>query len=680
MNARNGSGRFPRLLEPGRIGTLEVRNRILMCPMGDNLAQEDGCPSETSMDYFEARARGGVGLILVGSVAVSWPEGSYNPNQSALSDDRMIPAFAELANRVHRHGAKIAAQLSHGGVTAVNDIRDGRPLWVPSAPKPGSPDPLMGMVTPDEQALQSRPMRAPTAKVAIHEMTKDDIRWLVGKFADAAERARRAGLDGVEVHAGHGYVLSSFLSPAKNRRTDEYGGSTENRVRILVEVLEAIRARVGRDFPVWCRVDSIEFDEPNGITPELACDVARAIEAAGGDAIHASANGLAGSALTYTKGHTTHEPSGLLELASTIKKAVGIPVIAVGRIEPEAAEEAIAAGRCDFVAMGRKLLADPELPKRLAEGRAEDVRPCMYHYTCISQIFLREPVRCMANPSTGREAELEFGEAKRSRRVLVVGGGPAGLEVARIAALRGHAVRLYEREDRLGGRLALAAETYDPNRRMFEWLVRQVGALPIDVRLGASCDERAVEEWGAEVVVLATGGLWPKPSIPGGDAAHVATVDDLRAVFEGRVELGARIAILGGGRAACGLADRFVRRGHAVTILEPSGVFAAQMGLPGRWRIVHELRELGVTLVPHAKVEAIEEAAVRWLDAEGATQRTDADHVVVTTGATASQPDFASKLVGPGGQALEVHRVGDCAEIGFVRGALESAVRIGRAL
>lgn len=667
---------YRHLLSPGRIGPVDVRNRILMCPMGDNLAQENGEPSATSMDYFEARARGGVGLIIVGSVAVSWPEGSYNPNQSALSEDRMIPAFSELAKRVHAHGARIAAQLSHGGITAVNDMRDGRPLWVPSMPSAGTPDPLMAMVTPEEQALQSRPMRAPTASTSLHEMTRADIEWLIERFAAAAERAKRAGLDGVELHAGHGYIISSFLSPAKNRRTDEYGGSFENRSRLLVEVIRAVRERVGQDFAVWCRIDSIEFWEKDGITPELAGRTARVIQDAGGDAIHASANGLGGSALTYTEGHTTHAPGRLLEFAAAIREHVTIPVIAVGRIEPEVAESAIAEGRADFVAMGRKLLADPELPNKLAEARPEDVRPCLYHYNCIGQIFLREPVRCWNNPATGREAEFDFAPSQRALRVLIVGGGPAGLEAARLATLRGHRVLLCEADDRLGGRFALAAATYEPNARMLAWLEGQVRKLDVEVRLNERCDLGDLSGYDAEAVIIATGGTWARPALPGADADHVLTVDALRPVFEGRRKLGREVVILGGGRAGVGLADYCLGEGHSVTLLEASAVFAEQMGLPGRWRIVHELCERGAQLIGQARPLAIDASGVVWADPDGKESRTPAQTVLIANGASPVTP--SPPTVDAQGRPL--FAIGDRAEIGFVRGAMESAARIAGSL
>ncbi len=670
---------YSHLLSPGRIGRLETRNRILMCPMGDNLARDDGELSDASLDYFEARARGGAGILIVGSVAVSWPEGSYNPNQSALSDDRMIPGFRELARRVHTHGTKLVAQLSHGGLTAVNDIRDGRPLWVPSPPAPASPDPLMSMVTPEEAELQSRPQRAPTARTAIHEMTRDDITWLITRYADAAERAQRAGLDGVEIHAGHGYIISSFLSPAKNKREDTYGGSFENRTRLLVETIEAIRDRVGRDFAVWCRIDSIEFGEPGGITPELAAETARVIEAAGGDAIHASANGRSADALTYTEGHTVHAPAHLLDLAARIKRRVGIPVIAVGRIEPEVGDAAIAEGKIDFVAMGRKLLADPDLPIKLAQGRPEDVRPCMYHYNCIGQIFLREPVRCWNNPATGREAELRTQPVEQSRRILVVGGGPAGLEAARLARLRGHSVALCEASDRLGGRFALAARTYEPNARMLAWLEHQVGKLGVDVRLQTQVDAKdpaRVDGGAPDAVLVATGAEWPTPSIPGADAEHVYTVDLLRPIVEGTASLGESVAILGGGRAGVGLADLLLSRGHRVTLLEESGVFAAQMGLPGRWRIVRELERSGARLLANARASEIKRGEIRYVDAEGVESAAKADSVVVAGGARPTPT--ARAIVGDDG--IETHLIGDCAEVGFVRGAMESAARVVAAL
>jgi 2,4-dienoyl-CoA reductase (NADPH2) len=645
--------------------------------MGDNLAQHDGCVSDAQLAYFEARARGGVGGIIVGSVAVTWPAGSYNPSQTALSDDRMIPRFAALAERIHAHGAKLFAQLTHGGITAVNDIRDGRPMWVPSFPKPKPPDPLMAMVTPEEDAKRSSHLRAPTAKASLHVMTQADIDALVRAFADAAARAQRAGLDGVELHAGHGYLLANFLSPALNSRTDAYGGPLENRARLLLEVLGTVRARVGRDFAVWCRLDGIEFFDEHGITNADACRTAELAEAAGADAIHVSANGAMGRAITYTEGHTTHAPGHLLPLAAAVKKRVRVPVIAVGRIEPEVAEATLAAGEADFIAMGRKLLADPELPSKLAAARPEDVRPCLYHYNCIGQIFLREPVRCWVNPATGRERELAAAPASRPKRVLVIGGGPAGLEAARQLALRWHDVTLFEASHRLGGKLALAARTYEPNARLLAWLEGQVRKAGVKLELGRVLDLDAVAAREAEAVVVATGAHWERPALPGAEAPHVLRVDDLVEFLEGRAALpGERVAILGGGRAGVALADVCAARGHSVSVLEPTRVFAEQMGLPGRWRIVHELTQRGVRLIANASAAEIAADHIVYRDETGALQRAPADVVLIASGAR-SDDSLARRLREHG---VDARAIGDCAELGFVRGALESAARVAAAI
>ncbi|MGH7287147.1 MAG: effector protein, partial [Myxococcota bacterium] len=409
---------YAHLLAPGRIGALTLRNRILMAPMGTNQERGDGHLGDTILDYYEARARGGVGLVIAGVAAITWPEGACNPNQAALSDDRFLPDWEEFARRCHRHGARAAAQLQHASKVAQEDVKAGRPMWVPSIPHAKAGD-LFVELTREEVAKAAAAFQAAGAKVAYHVMSEADIAFLVERFADAAERAERAGLDGVELHAGHGYVLSAFLSPASNLRSDAYGGSPENRARFLVETLRAVRARVGASFAVWCRIDAKEFRIPGGISEEDARRSAELAEAAGADAVHVSAYADPTSGIAFTDAPLVHQPAGFLPFAEAIKKRLRIPVIAVGRLEPDVADEAIRDGRCDFVAMGRKLLADPELPRRLAEGRADAARPCIYAYRCVGNVFLREASRCVVNPALGREAELTPKPAGRPRRIAV---------------------------------------------------------------------------------------------------------------------------------------------------------------------------------------------------------------------------------------------------------------------
>ena len=382
---------FEHLMSPGRIGGMELRNRIFMTPMGSNTADDEGYCGERLRQYYGARAEGGAALLIMGSVAISWPVGSANWRQVAISDERFIPGLKSVADVVHGHGAKLAVQLQHAGLTAMNDIRDGRPMLTPSVPKEKEGD--MGpCLFPEEAAAMSTPYANPHARVAYQVATEEDIAWLIGQFADAADRAQRAGIDAVELHAGHGYVIHSFLNPSVNQRTDRWGGTLENRARLLVEVIRAIKQRCGSDYPVWCRIDGIEFLTEGGITHEDAKDTARMAEAAGADAIHVSSYADASKGESFTTAHTTHTPCGFVDYAAGIKAVVRIPVITAGRIEPEVGDRLIRQGRIDFVTMGRKLLADPELPRKIREGRAQRDPP-LHLLLHLHQPDLREPQR-----------------------------------------------------------------------------------------------------------------------------------------------------------------------------------------------------------------------------------------------------------------------------------------------
>lgn len=671
---------FAHLLAPGRIGTLELRNRILMCPMGDNQATADGYVTDQQIAYFEARAAGGAALLIVGSVGVTAPDGLSSPRQAALSHASMLPGYARLAERVHAHGAKLALQLVHNGKNAVMDIVAGRPMLVPSYPKSSPPDALMGMLTADEVEKMGTPSQVKGARVAYHEMTREDIVALAERYADSAELARRAGVDGVELHAGHGYLIDTFLSPTTNRRTDEYGGPVENRARFLIDVIEAIRRRVGRDYPVWCRINGEEL-LIEGETLADACRVAELAEAAGADAIHVSTYADPARAIGYSEAHATHVPGRFLAHAAAVKARVRIPIIAVGRIDPELAEATLAKGDADFVAMGRKLIADPELPNKLARGEREDVRPCMYHYRCISQIFVSSSVACAVNAFTGREAELRMTPAARPARVLVVGGGPAGMEAARLAALRGHRVTLIEAGPALGGRFRFAAATSEPNAELLDWLERQVSKHDVEVRLGTRVDDSEIEQLaqaGFDHVLVATGARWSRPAIPGIDAAHVHDVDGLGPWLEGRLgRADEPVVVLGGDKPGVALATLARRRGSAsVTLLEASSVFAASNGVVGRWRYVHDAREAGVALEGGARVLGIESDRVRFVDGRGREREAAAARVLVTLGAVPD--DSLARALGARGVAARA--IGDCRALGRIEGAMRDATEIVLAL
>lgn len=671
------SERYAHLLAPGQIGTLRLRNRILMCPMGDNQATADGYVTEQQIAYFEARARGGAGLLLVGSVGVTAPDGLSSPHQSALVNESMVEGWARLAERVHAHGAKLALQLVHNGKNAVMDIVAGRPMLVPSKPRASPPDALMGMLTADEAERMGTPNQVKGARVTYHEMTRDDIARMAERHADCVELARRAGVDAIELHAGHGYLIDGFLSPTTNHRTDEYGGPVENRARFLVEVFGAIRRRVGRDYPVWCRVNGEEFFTA-GETLSDACRVAELAEAAGADAIHVSTYADPSRAIGFTEAHATHTPGRFLDHAAAVKQRVGIPVIAVGRIDPELAESTIAAGRADFVAMGRKLIADPELPNKLMRGEREDVRPCMYHYRCISQIFVSSKISCAVNAFTGREAELRLTPAAASRRVLVVGGGPAGMEAARLAVLRGHLVTLVEAKAELGGRFCMAAATSEENAELLRWLERQVGKLGIEIVLGKTWSAEEIAARGFDHVLVAIGAQWTRPALPGIEQGHVIDVDGLGPWLAGAIgRADEPVVVLGGDKPGIALAGLARRRGaSAVTVLEASDVFAASNGVVGRWRYVHEAREAGVVLEGGAEALAIEADRVLWRDGNGENRSTPAQRVLVATGA---MPDESLvRTLSAAGVAARA--IGDCRAFGRVEGAMRDATEVVLAL
>ncbi len=518
---------------PGRIGRLELRNRILMSPMGSNLAEEDGSCGERILRYYEARAQGGAAMVIMGSVGVAWPRGSGNQRQVALSEDRFIAPLSRVAAAVHAHGARIAVQLQHAGAIAVNEPFHGLPFLVPSVPEAKAIDWPVDL-TADEKRDMFDKFFAPTVKIGYQEATDEDIEWLLASFAASAVRARAAGIDGVELHAGHGYIFSSFLSPSSNRRADRYGGPLENRARLLVEAVRRVRAAVGDDYPVWCRLDSEEYLKTDGISLDDAIETAKLVEQAGVDAVHVTAYADASKGISFTEAHTVAEPCKYVPNTAAIKAAVRVPVIGVGRIEPAVADRLIAEGKLDFVAMARKLLADPELPAKLAAGRPDLIRPCIYCYTCISQIFLGSHTRCAVNAQTGFEASDPIVPATVRKRVLVIGGGPAGMEAARVAALRGHAVELVEAGDRLGGTVFFSSIVSPDNGPLIDYLAGQLEELGVRVRLGTQASVEFVRRAAPDEVVVATGARRGLIDIPGADLPHVLSGDEMREMVTGR--------------------------------------------------------------------------------------------------------------------------------------------------
>jgi 2,4-dienoyl-CoA reductase-like NADH-dependent reductase (Old Yellow Enzyme family)/NADPH-dependent 2,4-dienoyl-CoA reductase/sulfur reductase-like enzyme len=701
------SGKYSHLLSPGRIGTLELPNRLVVMAMGMSLGEEDGTVSERLLRYHEEQAKGGVGLIVSGACGIAWPVAAVQKNQMAISDDRFIPGLARLIDAVHAHGSKFAVQLHFGGMMAGYSLAYGHPLWVPSMP---------GFDPADEQIFDAyveselvEAAKAPKVKYEFKVVTKEDLQLVVRQYAEAAVRARQAGADAVEIHAGHGYLLSSFINPRFNRRTDEYGGPLENRMRFLLEVVRAVRAAVGPDFAVIVKIDSQQYGAEDGIQLPFAVETAKMVEQAGADAIAVSSFHHLGKLKMHSESNIPHVPDWNLPAAEAIKRAVSIPVITSGRVEPETGDARIAAGAFDFLGMGRKLLADPHLPRKLAEGKPESIRPCIYCYTCVSCIYLRDSARCAVNPDTAFEYLGRTGrKAAAPKHYVVVGGGPGGMEAALRLDAQGHRVTLLERTERLGGTLRIAALPYEPNENLLDWMIGRIEASNVEVRLDTPATAEIVSSLAPAAVLVATGAKRTMPPIPGSNLPHVLSGDDMRKMMLGQSDpemarklplmsrmaakagaalgltaspsfvrkatrqwmpLGKRIVVIGGELVGIELAEFLVERGRSVTVLEEASRMGYGLQLVRRMRVLTELREHGVGLFPGARDIRIEEGLVRYTDAAGQEASAEADHVIVAKGAGANTA-VADELQAAG---LNVHAFGDCTGVAYIEGALRGA-------
>lgn len=701
MTAPATATRYPHLLSPGRIGSLELRNRILVTAMGVSLSEPDGTVGERLIAYHEAQAKGGAGLIISGVAGVAWPTGAVQPNQTAISDDRFLPGLTALVKRVHAHGAKIAAQLHHGGLVAgySADAFDEE-LWAPCYPPPFKGD-FLDYFLPEEMTGFSGKM--PSLRLLSHE----DIDRVVEQFAAAAGRAKQAGFDAIELHGGHGYLISSFLSPKTNTRTDEYGGPLENRARLLLRVIAAIRMTVGSEFPLWVKLDSIEVGKDGGITFDLAIETARLVEAAGVDAITVSAYHDSGQGKLHSASNIPHEPETNIPAAAAIKAAVGVPVIASGRVEPEAGDKHIGKGVYDFLAMGRKLLADPALPVKLAGNAPESVRPCIYCYTCVSTAYVRQPLRCAVNPETGFECEQVPAKVS-GKHFVVIGGGPGGMEAARRLNAEGNRVTLIEQGPRLGGTLRIAALAYPANEGLLDWLTREIGWSSVDVRLNTDATPELLRQLAPDAVIVATGARRDMPDIAGADQPHVFSGDDMRNLMMGEgsqelkrktglatrlatkigaatgmtanldfvrratrrwMPLGKQITIIGGELVGLELAEFLHERGREVTVLEPAPRLGKGLLLVRRMRLIAELREHGVALHGGVNDLVIGDSHVSFTDVGGEARMVPADNVIVAMGARGDNI-LADNLRAAG---FTVETVGDCNGVSYIEGAMRGA-------
>lgn len=631
-----------KLFEPGRIGSLELKNRLVMPPMATNYASKDGEITQRQIDYYTERAKGGVGLIIVEISCVDSPVGRGAIRQIGIDNDRFIPGLRRLAKAIKRHGARAAIQLHHAGRQTTSQITGHQPV---------APSPI-----PTSEGEQPRPL------------TIKSIETLIERFVEAAERAKKAGFDGVEIHGAHGYLISQFLSPLSNHRQDAYGGSVEKRARFLLDVIKSARSKVGKDYPLWCRLSAMEIGADGGITPEETQIVAKLAEKAGVDAIHVSAHQVGPA----RRPPMAQPPCYFVPYAQAIKEVVSVPVIAVSRIPPELAEDVIRDGKADFVSMGRELLVDPYLPQKARHGKIEDIRPCIYCLTCLDSInSSREGVHCVVNPTLGRERESELKQVKSPKKVVVVGGGPGGMEAARVAALRGHEVVLFDEGEKLGGQLLLAAKPpfKDTLETFRQYLEGQINKLPIELRLQQKFTANMVKQLKPDVVILAAGVKPLIPQIPGIGSKKVIQASQ---VLMGS-DTGERVAVIGGELVGCETALLLVERGKKVTIMRRGKELATKVHRLIREPMLSRLKYKGATILTGVQYQEITDVGVVIQTATAEKKVIEADTVVLAAGSTPNN-ELAAALKGKVDRVLSV---GDCVEPRSIMEAVGEGYRAG---
>ncbi|HJX13101.1 MAG TPA: FAD-dependent oxidoreductase [Dehalococcoidales bacterium] len=694
------SGKFEKLLEPFKIGSVKTRNRIIKTGAGMLMWHQDELRVNGRVKaFYEAIARGGVGLIIVESPTIDYPRGVRWRQRYRIDHDRYIKGLRELTEIIHRYGCPTFMQMNHDGPW------QSRLGFEPDPPYTGQPVAASAVSFRSDNDFHNEVPRA---------LTVTEIEEIVDKFAGAAVRAEKAGFDGVDINASSSHLLHNFLSPFWNRRQDKYGGSREKRARLVTSIIREIKKRLGTDFPVAVCINGLEVGRIIGVadekclTPGEARGIARLLEEAGANAVQVRnhwmgyhVGGYLPDVLFYPEPpvpvasfpeeyDASRRGAGAnLPLAAGMKQVLSIPVIAVGKLDPVLGEKALREGQADFIGMTRRLIADPELPRKVAAGRLADIAPCTACENCLGT------GRCRINADLGTEHNT-IEKAARVKRVVVVGGGPAGLEAARVAALRGHDVTLYEKSNRLGGLLPLAAlvkgTDLEPLPEMVRYFKRQITGLGVKIRLGREFNLKELEKTKPDAVILATGGTPAVPEIPGIGGRHVINTPALHRRLKsflrflgpellGRLTglwmpVGKSVVVIGGDIHGCELGEFLSRRGRSVTIVEEDetpgkGMVDVLMAYLFTW-----FRKKGVTLMPGVRYEEITVNGLTVINEEGNRQTIAADSIIPALPLEANP--YLLRIME--GKAPEVYAIGDCREPGLIRDAVADGSRVARAI
>lgn len=623
---------YPHLFEPLTVNGVTFKNRIFSAPNMMCYMDAAGFPTPDMIAYYAEKAKGGAAVVTIGDTPVDKEHAASNPRSFTLAYPN-LPFLAEMAMAIHEHGAKASLELNHAGCVAVPEANDG-----------GYPIGPVDMIRDYDG-------------VHVHAMTEEDMNEVADRFADGAELLKTAGFDMCLVHGGHGWLLHQFLSPLTNTRTDEYGGSIENRARFPLMVIDRIRQRVGPRFLIEYRMSGDECIE-GGYGIEDALEFAKLIDGKV-DLIHVSAALDVEEAQAVITHPTMFLPHGVnVKYAAEIKKHVKTPVVTIGAIsDPEMAEDILATGKADVVAMVRALIADPHLPNKARKGKAEEIAPCMRCLDCLTGMHTGQHFQCAVNPSAGREQRYRnyIQPAAESKKVLVVGGGPGGMKAAITAAQRGHDVTLAEKTDSLGGLLKFT--DYDTLKadlgRVKKWLVHMTEKSGAEILLNTEVTPEFVREGGYDSVIVAAGSSPLVLPIPGLNDPSVLHALD---IYTNMDKIGKDVALLGGGLVGCETALFLAERGHNVTIIEMQPEIAPEANWMHKEGMMQAFAKQPITCRTGWKVARVEKNGVYAVDKDGVEHFTPADSVVFAMGMRANSATVDALA----DTAEDVVAVGDC--------------------
>lgn len=635
---------FPHLFEPIQIGKTTVKNRIFMPPLSTNLADK-GYVTDALVEHYSNRARGGVGLIVTEVTTVE-PTYTYLPGDMSIYDDSYIPGWKKLVDAVHKYDTKILSQLFHPAYMAF--------------PVPGTPQ----LIAPSNVGPYY-------AKSAPRAVTVEELHVLVRQFGEAALRFKKAGGDGVEIQCAHAHgLLGGFLTPLYNKRTDEYGGDINGRLRLTLEVIREVRKQCGDDFIIDVRISGDEYSE-GGLTLNDMIYVSKQLEKEGVDFLHVSGGNTIKRGSSMPAPGTSPAPHA--HASEEIRKHVHIPVATVARInEPWVADELIADGKADICMIGRANLCDSEFANKAREGRTDDIRPCIGCGRCLTGIMFGKPIACTVNPSVETN---DIDEADVKKKVLVIGGGPAGMEAAYVAKKRGHEVVLCEKEKELGGLLRLAAVPISKQElcKVIKFMARRLNNEGIDVRTGCEVTPQMLADEFKDYEIICSTGAKPKEIEAFKQFKQTMTADD---ILSGRKFPGRKIVILGGGSVGCETADYLAPlindlfpANRDVTVIEMTGSLMTGEGGAAKSRLTQRLMSKGVKLLLNAQVKKVDENTITYeQDGEEHTIK-DADTLVFAVGYTPTKVEYEN-----------AHYIGDCGKVGNLKDAISGAYQLVKSL